>query len=298
VVAPFNPHSKIEVLRPAYLAEKLNDFKTAGSKQIHVVADFDSTLTVQKYQGHQADTTFSVLSHISHRFKKRTEELARVFYEKQTNLELSTQERGEIINEWWVKALTTCLEEDLYEYNLPDLFWESQLYLRHGIAELMEKTLKYNVPFSIVSGGIGNFVEMALKNVEGPKNYQLKANFMTFDDRSRRLNGCTQPIIHSFNKAQSVSQIKLNPYVILLGDSVPDIKALQGSVYEEAITVGFLREGKNERLFREVYDFVIKEDGNLDFAVKLVSWVAGENVKFEELPELEASLASLESLVY
>lgn len=64
------------------------------------------------------------------------------------------------------------------------------------------------------------------------------------------------------------------------------------------MTVGFFREGKNERLFKEVFDVVIKGDGNLDFAEKLVGWVAGEDVKFEEVPELGLAMASLEALVY
>jgi len=297
VVAPFNPDAKIEVFRPANLAEKLNAFKAAGADHLHVISDFDSTLTVNTINGRPAPTTFSVIADLNPRLKKKTEDLSKFFYEKQSNIHLSQQEKAEILNEWWVKSLTICLEEEIFEYNIPELFWQSELTLRHGIAELMAITQKHNVPFSVISGGVGNFVELALKNL-GVKHYQLKSNFLTFDDKNHRLNGCTQPIIHSFNKFQAVQQIKLRPYIILLGDSVPDIKALQGAVYEEAITVGFLREGKNERLFREVYDFVIKGDGNLDLAAKLVRWVAGEAVKLDEVPELEASLASLETLVY
>lgn len=236
VIAPFNPNSKvsfiqIEVHRPAHLAEKLNAFRAAGTSHLHVISDFDSTLTVQKYNSRLAATTFSaiadvLLMQINPRFKKKTEELARVFYEKQSNINLSQQEKAEILNDWWVRALTVCMEEEIYEYNIPvtymqDLFWNSDLYLRHGITELMEITLKHNVPFSIISGGIGNFSELALKSLDGVKHYQLKTNFLTFDEKSRRLNGCTQPIIHSFNKSQAVSQVKLNPYIILLGDSVP-----------------------------------------------------------------------------
>lgn len=94
------------------------------------------------------------------------------------------------------------------------------MYLRYGITQLMEKTLKYNVPFTIISGGIGNFAEIALKSLEGVKHYQLKSNYFTFDEKNRRLNGCTQPIINSYIKSYAISQVKVNPYVILLGDSV------------------------------------------------------------------------------
>lgn len=129
LVAPFNSNSKvtaiqIEVFRPALLAEKLNAFKAAGPTRLHLISDFDATLTVSSHNGQQAATTFSIISEVAYtqlnpQFKNKTTKLARVFYEKHSDVNLSQQEKSDILNEWWVKTLSLCIEEEIYMYNFP-----------------------------------------------------------------------------------------------------------------------------------------------------------------------------------
>ena len=110
------------------------------------------------------------------------------------------------------------------------------------------------------------------------ENVHVISNFLVFD-KNGKATGYLTPFIHSLNKNEV--PIKDSPYypivkqrknVLLLGDTLEDLKMTEGLKHDCIITVAFLNEKIKENLeaFKEAYDVVILNDGPMDYVNKLL----------------------------
>lgn len=110
------------------------------------------------------------------------------------------------------------------------------------------------VPVLIFSAGFGDLVQGLLhKYALDYPNIHVIANLMEFDD-DKQLVGFKEPLIHTFNKNESVipancqyfEELANRSNVILLGDSIGDITMAQGVHKPGAVLkIGFLNEMVN-----------------------------------------------------
>ena len=98
-------------------------------------------------------------------------------------------------------------------------------------------------------------------------------------DKNGNAIGVKQPIIHSLNKDETAIEnfpvhkvIQDRKNVLLLGDSLDDIKMIKGFDYENLLKIGFLNEKVKESLdiYKRNYDVVILNDSSLDFVNQLL----------------------------
>ena len=95
-----------------------------------------------------------------------------------------------------------------------------------------------------------------------------------------------EPIIHVFNKGEIslkglpiMKELKDKKNVLLFGDSLGDLQMTEGFDYENIIRIGFLNYEDDEKLedYKDKYDVVILNDGNMNFINSLLKEVLALN---------------------
>ena len=120
-------------------------------------------------------------------------------------------------------------------------------------------------------------------------NTKIVSNFLAFDADTGKVSGIEGPMIHVFNKNESAvhdspyfKEISDRHHIILLGDSVGDLKMADGAAEdaEAMLSVGFLNHHFEERLneYMDRFDVVLVDDQSMD----AVNAVLGEILKPEE----------------
>ena len=108
---------------------------------------------------------------------------------------------------------------------------------------------------------------MALPNVH------IVANSFIWD-KAGRLQAVREPIIHVYNKDETVlpkfpffSKIKSRRQVVLIGDSLGDANMAKGMPHDLVVKIGFLNEDDPSHLaaYRRAFDVVILGDASFYF---------------------------------
>ena len=88
-----------------------------------------------------------------------------------------------------------------------------------------------------------------------------------------------KPSIHPFNKdgtsikkESTLSAIKNRNNIILLGDSLDDVKIIKGFKYENLLKIGFLNSNIETNLeeYKKHFDIVIINNSSMDFVYNLL----------------------------
>jgi 5'-nucleotidase len=143
---------------------------------------------------------------------------------------------------------------------------------------------EYNVPVIIISAGLGDFVKLVLEsnNALFP-NIFLVSNMLKFNGNDEAV-GLEETIIHPFNKDEKELPIDMKmlienrPNVMLLGDTLDDIRMANLSPKQTVLSFGFLDEGIEQNLsyFKDAYDVVLKQEQAMDIPNTILKEVIGE----------------------
>ncbi|MFA5060735.1 MAG: hypothetical protein WC494_00255 [Candidatus Pacearchaeota archaeon] len=261
----------------------------SGADTLHILADFDKTLTYAKTKdGRPLHSVISLLrdrDYISAEYQKRAKELFETYHPIEEDPSIPMQKRKEAMKEWWTKHFDLLISSGLNRKDLERIVKSGEIRLRDGFSELASLLQDEGIPLIILSAnGIGNVIPMILER-EGflYDNIYIITNLLKFDEQGKAI-GVNEPIVHSFNKDEtelrghpSYNKIKNRKNVVLLGDSLGDTEMLKGLKYESCIKIGFLREGLNEQdleSYKKAYDVLLDEDSDLSFVNKLVKEIS------------------------
>lgn len=98
-------------------------------------------------------------------------------------------------------------------------------------------------------------------------------------DESWKAIAVREPVIHSFNKDETViknfpiyKKIKDRKNILLLGDGIGDANMADGFEYENILKIWFLNNDTPEsrEKFSEAYDLLILGDGSMDEVIEIV----------------------------
>ncbi len=277
----------IQVSNEGSLKKKIEIFRKRGVDRIHVVSDFDSTLTTSFVNGKRVPSIISVLrdgSYLTKDYAEKAQGLYNKYHPIEINQELPIEERKKAMNEWWTEHFKLLISSGLNKKDIKKVVESGKVRLRKGISEFLGLLHKNNIPLVIISGnGLGgDSISIFLKKEEKLfSNIHIVSNSFEWDERGNAIK-VKEPIIHGMNKDEAVlhnlpffNEIKNRKNIILLGDSLGDPDMVKGFDYENIIKVGFLNEKIKESLERysELYDVLILNDGNLDFINSLLKQI-------------------------
>ncbi len=288
ITGDLEKESRIIISNPSELELKLKKIKKESVEQLHIVADYDRTLTKAFVQGIRSNTTFGYIENhplLPDIYRAETKRLYEHYHALELSLTLEKKEKTRLMEEWAKTVLNLMIEYKMNKIVLNDIIEKKQIVMREGSNHFFNFINNYKIPTLIFSAGIGNLIEAYLqteqylqKEESKTKNINIIANRIIFNENDYMI-GYKEPIISSMNKTEALikttdygAEIRKRKNVILLGDLLSDAEMCNGFDHETIIKIGFLN-GKVETLtplFKQAYDVIITNDGRMNYVNHLL----------------------------
>lgn len=267
-----------------YTEKIISKIISQGKENLHVLADFDRTLTKAYVNGEKTPSIISVLrneNYLSEEYSKKAKELANYYHPIEIDPALSLKVKKKKMKEWWEKHFELLIESKLNKNHLEKVITQNKIEFRKGIPEMLDYLNNKNIPLIIISSsGIGDLIPMYLeRHNKLYKNIHIITNLYKWDKEGNAID-IRKPIIHVFNKDETIleeipeiyNEVKNRKNVLLLGDSLGDLGMIEGFDYKNLIKVGFLNEDieKNIKEYKNNFDIIITNDGDADYIYNII----------------------------
>ncbi|MEA3229832.1 MAG: haloacid dehalogenase-like hydrolase [archaeon] len=254
-----------------------------GKKRFHVIADFDRTLTKAFVDGQKCPTVIGQLrngNYLASDYSSRAHALFDKYYPIETDPKLGREEKIPKMHEWWERQFKLLVECGLDKDVMKDIVSRKTLKFRDGALEFIDLLHRKSIPLVIMSAGPGDMIrEYLMQEGRLYNNVHVIANIFEFD-RTGKVTGIREPIIHSMNKHETVvlnypvfDIIKDRKNVLLLGDGPDDVGMVDGFDYDNMIKAGFLNENADENIeqYKKNFDIVLLNDSDMGCVNSLLS---------------------------
>lgn len=258
--------------------------KVGGPDRLHVLADFDRTLTTAFVDGKSVPSLISVLrdgNYLTPEYAGKAHALANKYHPIEIDSQVPFEEKWAAMDAWWRAHSKLLIESGLKKSDLEKVAVSGSVHLRDGFTQFAEILRAHNIPLVIMSAsGIGTeSISLFLKHAEVlSDNVHIISNEYEWDEAGRAV-AIREPIIHSLSKYETAIQnypafevIKDKKNVILLGDSVDDMGMVKGFEYDNLITIGFLNDKGEENMehYKKAFDIVLTGDTDMEYVNKLL----------------------------
>ena len=270
-------HKKLEKLKEQISKE--------GVEKLHVLADFDRTLTYAFARGEKVPSIISILRSSGKYLGEDYAKKALALYEKYHSIEIDPkipfEEKKKAMYEWWKTHFDLVIRSGLNRNHLDEVVASGKMKFRQGALEFFDFLHKHKIPLIIMSAsGLGGSVIAALLEKENRlyRNIYIISNSLVWDKNGKAID-IKKPIIHCLNKDETILKnfpcyktIKERKNVLLLGDNLEDVKMIKGFDYDNLIKIGFINEDveKNLKYYSKVYDALIINDFSMDYINKIL----------------------------
>jgi len=252
--------------------KKLQFFINAGRDKLHLLLDFDRTLTLGQNELGENVTTWEILkTHLPQKAQLEYEQ----YYNNYRPLETEKQmtEADAII--WWERIL------NLYSEN--QLKWQDikkdvslKMPIRPFTKELFEACEKKNIPTIILSAGIKDIIDLWCQKFKIKPTLVLSTK-LVFSPKGYMIGWERDSLIHVLNKKekshQEIEKIRsVKPNTILIGDSLDDILMVEGEDVLRIAVYNPRRDDKPDRLkdLTENFDLIL-QNGTLNGVIKILN---------------------------
>ncbi len=281
--------SNIVIPDPSRLEKLKKAISRDGTENIHVISDFDRTLTYAFVNGEKVPSLISILrdgSYLSEEYAKKAHALFKKYHAIEIDPNVSASERKKAMLKWWSEHFDLLLREGLNKRDLERVVQSENIRLREGVLDFIDLLHAKSIPLVILSStGLGGEAISLILQRYGKEydNVYIVSNSFVWD-KEGKATGVKKPIIHSMNKDEAeikklpvYQAIKNRRNVLLLGDSLGDVDMAKGLEHEQVIKIGFLNEDveKSLKKYKEVYDVVLLGDGDVSYVNSLIREMFG-----------------------
>lgn len=257
------------------LEKTIEKIKADGPENLHILTDFDRTLTHAFVNGKLLPSMIAILfdeGYLAPDYSIKAQELYNHYYPIEIDPKISKAEKKAAMAQWWQEVFKLLFDYGLTKDHVEQVIKSGKLKFREGVLEFMQMLHQAQVPIVIMSSsGLGGD---AIKTyLEQEKhfydNIHIIGNEFIWDEQGKAV-GVQEPIIHGMNKDETAIQnfpvfqtIKDRKNVILIGDSQNDVGMAEGFDYKNLIKIGFLNQYEDALFqdFKKLYDLIILNDG-------------------------------------
>ena len=267
------------------LNTKISKFKDGGVNKIHIVSDFDKTLTKFKFKGEKVSSVISVLrdeNYLTPDYSARAKGLFEKYHPYEIDFSINWDQRKAKMLEWWSEHYVVLRECGLTKDDLTSIVKSDRICLRDNYEEFFKTVDDNDIPLTIVtSNGLGgDIIKMFFDRFNIPnEDINLVANEIIWDVQGKFID-IKKPIIHVLNKDEIIikdgkikNKIRNRNNVILLGDTEGDLGMVENIQYDNIIKIGYLNEKEDilKDKYLDIFDVVITNDGGLDEVNKILN---------------------------
>jgi cytosolic 5'-nucleotidase 3 len=263
--------------------KKLNSIKEQGINYLHIVSDYDRTLTKACFDGKKTKSTFQQLrskGFLPKEYEERSWELYDKYYPIEIDSKKSLEEKSKAMLEWWQEHMELLVEYKLNREILIEVARNSESFVRENVFDFYKLLKDFKIPLLIFSAGQGDIIEEFLRhNNAFSGNIHIISNMYKFD-KDGCVKGYEGNIIHPFNKNEHsieeypyFEEVKDKQNVILLGDSLGDANMCDGIKHDNIIKIGFLNFNVDKDIedYKEIYDVIILNDSSMGFVIDMIN---------------------------
>lgn len=284
VILSFN---NVEIKDFENVEKKLLKIIRDGKDKIHLISDFDMTITKYWLNGKRSPSSHDILtrsSKVSENYRKRCEELKAKYYPIEISPELTNEEKFPYMVEWWENADQAILDEKIHKDTIAEMVRETPVVYRQGIKDVLYSCKEKKIPFLVFSAGVQNVIQETLHQSNLLfDNMNVVSNKMAFNEETGICDRFVGPLFHVLNKDNF--GLEGTPYekllenrsnVIICGDSLGDIKMADGVKHDTCLSIGFLNLNKEKMLdkYKNTFDIVITDDGSFDLVNEILRILA------------------------
>jgi 5'-nucleotidase len=268
-----------------YLERLKQKISRGGASKLHVLTDFDRTLTKLFVDGKEVPSLISVLRdehYLTPDYPAKAHALFDKYHPIEIDPKISLKRKKEAMQEWWTLHFKQLIESKLHKKDIEKAVGSSRIRLRDGVLEFIDMLHEHDIPLIIMSSsGLGyEAIETLLEN-QGRmyKNVYIISNAFIWDKNGNAI-GIKKPVITSMSKDETMVKdypqvfkvVKNRRNVLLLGDTAEDIDMITGFDYDNIIKVGFLNKNIQENLarYKKAYDLIILNDSDKFYVDRLL----------------------------
>ena len=282
----------VHISRPDSYIETLAAFKKWWRESLHILADFDNTLTYALKNGQKRSSLISLLrqwNYLGEDYSKQAYALFDEYHPFEIDQNISLFEKKKKMKEWRDRHLDLLVQSRLHKSDIDDALAGWWIELRQGVREMIDLLNEHKIPLIIMSanGLWSDSIRLYLeqKNIS-QENIHIISNTLIWDDSGYAI-GKKEPIIHSLNKDETaigsfpelhfVVRNRIN--VLLLGDSQGDPGMVSGFEYENLLKIGFLNRVLEEEIeeymgkYQDLYDLVLTGDPWIYPINSILQWI-------------------------
>jgi len=272
----------IHIHNKKLLQQKINQIKSEGLNKLHIVSDFDGTLTKHFHNGKKIPSAIALIregKYLTKDYPQKAFALFDKYHPIETNENLTYKYRYKKMQEWWKAHEKLLIESGINKKIIKDIINKSPNILRKNTTQFLNFLNKNNIPLLIFSAGIGNLIEEYLKKeTKLTPNIHILSNTFNFNSKGYA-TGFKNNTIHIMNKSETKIKdkkyknlIKQRKNIILLGNSLNDLKMVNDLNTNLIIKIGFLNEDKKNKLklYKSKFDIIITNDGPMNYINQLL----------------------------
>lgn len=298
------------------LTRKILAIASDGIETFQVITDFDLTLSRMWVEAkknkdsaeshHQRGLSSHGVFESYGGFSKEYIDEAHALFEKyhpiETDPSIPFAEKKAAMDEWWKVSHELMLSLDCSEATMKQCMQEAldlrRIALRDCAGDLVNLCRHNEVPFTILSAGLGNVIAELLREegllkaeedalaTASSSAVHIVSNRLVFDRAlGGKLVGFQDPMVHSLTKKSALksallenSRAAVRGNCLVMGDLITDVDFVQSVPHlHTALTVGFLSDPQKTDALLEQYmtnfDIVLTEDASMEVPLNLVAIV-------------------------
>lgn len=258
----------------------LSNIKNDWYKDLHILSDFDKTLTKEFIDWEKRPSLISILRRqniLWEEYSKKAYELFDYYNPIEISPILDIFEKKKQMTIWWEKHLDLLVQSWLKRQDIDKAINSWIIRFREWVISFLDFMNKEKVPVVVISanwlGADSNYLFLE-QNWVNFDNIKIISNSFIWDDNWIAI-WYNKPVIHVFNKDETVlkdfpeiyNEINSRKNVILLWDSLWDPGMIEGFDYDNLLKIWFLNDNIDELLeeYKKLYDIVIVWDWDFGF---------------------------------
>jgi len=265
--------------------EIIRNISEWGFSNLHILSDFDKTLTKEFINWEKRPSLISVLRRqniLWEDYSKKAYELFDYYNPIEIDPNIDIEEKKIQMTIWWEKHLDLLVHSWLKRQDIDKAINSWIIRFREWVKDFLKKMQVENVPVIIISAnGLwsdSNYLFLEQNNVLFD-NIKVISNSFIWDENWIAVS-YNKPVIHVFNKDETVlksfpdiyGNIVARKNVILLWDSLGDPGMITWFDYDSLLKIWFLNDKIDELLeeYKKNYDVVIIWDWEFDFVNEII----------------------------
>jgi len=269
------------------LSRKISYIKSQGPERLHVITDFDRTLTMPVTPEGAHNSTWNSTMHVlGEEYACKKQELFDYYHPMWRGQDMDPAKKAELMMEWSIGNFALLVEHGMTRQSMREIVERDLVHPREGVNEFFAMLSSAGVPSLVFSAGLADIIEeyfiseglMQPQENEGYKEVHVVGNYCIFDEEGRFV-GCREPMIHSCNKNEGIlngalyaDEMRKRPNVLLLGDSLEDAEMCSGIDHEAVVRVGYISEETRIYMgdYLRLFDAVIDNQFSMGYARELL----------------------------